>query len=217
VVIADGMECCGALEHHLGRDTRDRVRRNVDAWTRVAADGGLDAIVANTSGCGTTIKDYGFLLRESEYYADKAARVSSLAKDVSELMTELGLSAVVPQALRVAYQNPCSMQHGQKIVGQPKALLTAAGYTVLPVAEEHLCCGSAGSYNILQPGLAGDLRARKVANLEATEPDVIATGNVGCEVHIAGATAIPVVHSVELLDWATGGPRPVALRSMTQG
>jgi glycolate oxidase iron-sulfur subunit len=210
VVIAEGMECCGALEHHLGRDANDRVRRNVDAWTR-AADGGLDAVVVNTSGCGTTIKDYGFMLREDATYAAKAARISAMTRDISELMTELGLNAPVPHALRVAYQNPCSMQHGQKIVGQPKALLAAAGYTVLPVAEEHLCCGSAGTYNILQPALANDLRDRKVANLEATSPDVIATGNVGCEVHISGATEIPVVHTVELLDWATGGPKPKRL------
>jgi glycolate oxidase iron-sulfur subunit len=210
VVIPEGMGCCGALEHHLGRDSLDRARRNVDAWTR-AADGGLDAVVVNTSGCGTTIKDYGFMLRDDARYADKAARVSAMTRDVSELMTELGLNPVVAHGLRVAYQNPCSMQHGQRIVGQPKALLAAAGFTVLPVAEEHLCCGSAGSYNILQPGLANDLRDRKVANLEATCPDVIATGNVGCEVQIAGATAIPVVHTVELLDWATGGPRPARL------
>ncbi|HTI88256.1 MAG TPA: glycolate oxidase subunit GlcF [Alphaproteobacteria bacterium] len=208
VVVAEGMECCGALEHHLGRDARDRVRRNVDAWTKA----GVDAIVVNTSGCGTTIKDYGFMLREDAAYADKAARVSAMTRDISELMSEIGLNAPVPHSLRVAYQNPCSMQHGQKIVGQPKALLTAAGFTVLPIAEEHLCCGSAGSYNILQPELANDLRARKVANLEATSPDVIATGNVGCEVHIAGATAVPVVHTVELLDWATGGPKPPHLK-----
>ncbi|MGE5539263.1 MAG: glycolate oxidase subunit GlcF [Gemmatimonas sp.] len=213
VVIAEGMGCCGALEHHLGRDAADRVRANVDAWTRVADASGLDAIVVNTSGCGTMVKDYGFLLREDSSYADKAARVSALARDVSELMTELGLKAVVAPGHRVAYQNPCSMQHGQRIVAQPKALLAAAGFDVVPVAEEHLCCGSAGSYNILQPGLAADLRDRKVANLEAVRPDIIATGNVGCEVQIAGATAIPVVHTVELLDWATGGPKPKRLNN----
>jgi glycolate oxidase iron-sulfur subunit len=212
VVVAEGSGCCGALEHHLGRDALDRVRANVDAWTRAVNGDGFDAIVANASGCGTMVKDYGFLLRSDPAYAEKAARVSSLAKDVSELLHEIDLEEpVVATGQRVAYQSPCSMQHGQKVVHEPKALLAKAGFEVVEPPEAHLCCGSAGTYNILQPELARELRDRKIANLLSVRPEIVASGNIGCMVQIAGAADIPVVHTVELLDWATGGPKPPAL------
>ena len=215
VVQAAGERCCGALVHHMGREPQAlaQARANIDAWTRELDNGGLDAIVITASGCGTTIKDYGFMLRGDPDYAEKAARVSALTQDVSEYLARLGLGARAhAHGLKVAYQSACSLQHGQKITRQPKELLALAGFRVSDIAEAHLCCGSAGTYNIMQPDIARALRARKVAAIEATGADVVATGNIGCMTHIAPATGIPVVHTVELLDWADGGPRPDALK-----
>ncbi|UIJ45245.1 glycolate oxidase subunit GlcF [Sphingomonas cannabina] len=213
VTFAPGEGCCGALVHHMGKDAASlaAARRNVDAWTALIEDGGLDAIVITTSGCGTTIKDYGFMLREDPAYADKAARVSALAKDVSELLVEAELPAGDGHGLTVAYHAACSLQHGQKVTEAPKRLLADAGYVVRTPVEAHLCCGSAGTYNILQPEIAGKLGDRKAANLARLDADVIATGNIGCAVQIGQRAAIPVVHTVELLDWATGGPKPAAM------
>jgi glycolate oxidase iron-sulfur subunit len=212
VVIAQGAGCCGALTHHLGQDALGYVRANIDAWSREIERGGLDAVIVNASGCGTLVKDYGFMLREDPAYAEKAARISALARDVSEFAVELGVAAVAPPSgLRVAYHSACSLQHGQRIHEAPKSLLSAAGFTVLDVPEGHLCCGSAGSYNLLQPVLAKALLDRKIGNIESIRPQAIAAGNIGCLTQLAAATALPVVHTVELLDWATGGPRPAAL------
>jgi glycolate oxidase iron-sulfur subunit len=213
VVVAQNAGCCGALTHHLGRDAHGWVKANIDAWMRVAGEGGLDAIVANASGCGTMVKDYGFLLREDPMYADKAARVSALAKDVTEVLSDIGLDApVISTGLRIAYQSPCSMQHGQRVVAEPKALLAKAGFVLADIAEEHLCCGSAGTYNILQPELAADLRARKLVNIAAAKPALVASGNIGCMTQLAAGAGVPVLHTVELLDWATGGPKPARLQ-----
>ena len=214
VVVAAGAGCCGALVHHMGKTEASHVaaRANIDAWTREIDGAGLDAIIVNTSGCGTTLKDYGFMLREEPAYAAKAAAVSALSKDVSEVMADLGLGAVAaPSGLTVAYHAACSLQHGQQIRTEPKALLAAAGFTVKDVPEAHLCCGSAGTYNLLQPEIAEQLKARKVANILTTQPDLIAAGNIGCITQIASGTGVPVVHTVELLDWATGGPKPAGL------
>jgi glycolate oxidase iron-sulfur subunit len=215
VVFAADEGCCGALVHHMGREAAglEAARRNVDAWTREIEGRGLDAILITASGCGTTIKDYGFMLRADPAYAAKAARVSGLAKDISEFLAGIALppgTGAVP-GLTVAYHGACSLQHGQKVTEAPQRLLAAAGFTVRSPAEAHLCCGSAGTYNILQPDIAGRLGARKVANLERLGADVIATGNIGCAVHIGRRTALPVVHTVELIDWVTGGPPPAAL------
>ena len=213
VVIADGAGCCGALVHHMGREAQAlaSARANIDAWERERADGGLDAVIINASGCGTTVKDYGFMLREDRRYAEKAARVAALAQDVTEFLHELGLKPPVRQSdLVIAYHAACSMQHGQRITTQPKDLLRAAGFTVKDIPEGHICCGSAGTYNLLQPELAARLRQRKLANIARVRPHVIATGNIGCMVQLADGVA-PVVHTVELLDWATGGPAPRAL------
>ena len=213
VVVAPGAGCCGGLVHHLGRDALSFAKANIDAWLAAAEAGGLDAIVINTSGCGVTIKDYGYMLREDRAYAEKARRVSALARDVSEVMAELGLGPLAGGAGgRVAYHAACSLQHGQKLRDPPKALLAAAGFTVLDPPEAHLCCGSAGTYNMLQPEIAGRLQQRKVAALESLAPDLVAAGNIGCIEQIARATDLPVVHTAELLDWATGGPKPAALR-----
>lgn len=213
VVVAAGAACCGSLTHHMGRDARDYARANIDAWTRELEAAGLDAIVINASGCGTTVKDYGFMLREDPAYAAKAARISALAKDVSEFVATLSLmpNSAAAAGRRVAYHAACSLQHGQRVVAQPKALLMKAGFAVLDPPEGHLCCGSAGTYNLLQPVIADRLRRRKVANIESVKPEIVATGNIGCIAQIAAGTALPVVHTVELLDWATGGPKPRAV------
>jgi len=211
VVIADGAGCCGALTHHMGKEVPAlaAARSAIAAWTSEIEGEGLDAIVINASGCGTTVKDYGFMFREDPAWAGRAARISSLTRDITEFMAEIGLQTpVAATGLTVAYHSACSMQHGQKITVQPKALLTAAGFTVRDVPEGHLCCGSAGTYNLLQPALAGALRDRKLANIAATRPDAVATGNIGCIAQLAPAAPVPVLHTVELLDWATGGPLP---------
>jgi glycolate oxidase iron-sulfur subunit len=213
VVVADE-GCCGSLVHHLGREheAHDAAQCHIDAWTREIEGEGLDAIIATASGCGTTLKDYGFMLRTDEAYAEKADRVSRLAMDITEYLSRLALSpGSEHQGVVVAYHSACSLQHGQKISRAPKELLSKLGFVVKDIAEAHLCCGSAGTYNILQPELAGRLRKRKVANIEKMRPHVIATGNIGCITQIAAGTAIPVVHTVELIDWATGGPKPEAL------
>jgi glycolate oxidase iron-sulfur subunit len=214
VVVAQGAGCCGALPHHLGKAAQSHAlaRRNIEAWTREIESGGLDHIVINTSGCGTSVKDYGFMFRNDAALAQKAARVSAIACDVSELADKLPLAPTgAAPPLRVAYHAACSLQHGQKITREPVAALARVGFEVLAVPEGHICCGSAGTYNLLQPELADALRARKVANIESVQPHTIAAGNLGCMAQIRVGTSIPVVHTVELLDWATGGPRPEGL------
>ena len=211
VVLVKDEQCCGALTHHLGRDddALARARGNIAAWTAEAERSGLDAILVTTSGCGTVIKDYGYMLREDRDFALAAARISALAKDITEYLGSIELhKSQQPGDVVVAYHSACSLQHGQKITGLPKDLLSKNGFVVKDVPESHLCCGSAGTYNLLQPDIANRLRDRKVANIAMIKPDVIAAGNIGCMVQIAGGTSVPVVHTIELLDWATGGPRP---------
>src|SRR5246127_1181574 len=211
VVLVKDEQCCGALTHHMGRDADAlaRARANVAVWSAEAERSGLDAIVVTTSGCGSVIKDYGYLLRTDRDYAARAAKVSSLAKDITEYLAGIELkSAQHGSGIVVAYHSACSLQHGQKITALPKDLLSKNGFVVKDVPESHLCCGSAGTYNILQPDLATSLRDRKVANIASVKPDMIAAGNIGCMMQIASAASVPVVHTIELLDWATGGPRP---------
>ncbi|EAP78427.1 glycolate oxidase subunit GlcF [Roseovarius nubinhibens] len=212
VVVARGAGCCGALTHHMGRedDSHAAAARNIQAWMAEANGAGLDAIVINTSGCGTTVKDYGHMFR-NDPLADAAAHISGLACDISELLTRLDLPASAPKDLTVAYHAACSLQHGQKVKSAPKDLLKRAGFTVVEPADSHLCCGSAGTYNLMQPEISAELRKRKVATLMARRPDVIAAGNIGCMMQIGQGTETPIVHTVELLDWATGGPMPPAL------
>ena len=223
VVVAPGSGCCGSLNHHLGQEAAALTfaRADIDAWERERAAGGLDAIAINASGCGTTVKDYGFMLREDPAYAVKAARIAALAGDVTEIVETLGLRPPLPEIAarhqRVAYHSACSMQHGQRIDAGPKALLAAAGFEVVDVPEGHICCGSAGTYNLLQPEIAGELRERKLANIAQTRPDLVATGNIGCITQLAPGAAAPVVHTVELLDWATGGPMPRTLTAFSAG
>jgi glycolate oxidase iron-sulfur subunit len=214
VVVAKGVGCCGALAHHMGAEApaKAAARAAIAAWSREIEAEGLDAVVVNTSGCGTAVKDYGFVFRDDPEWAARAAQVSGRALDVTELMQRLGLRPpAVATRLRVAYHAACSLQHGQKVTGTPEALLAAAGFEVLAVPEGHICCGSAGTYNMLQPELADRLKARKVEHIESLGADAVAAGNIGCLQQIGGGTSLPVLHTVELLDWATGGPKPAAL------
>lgn len=212
VVVAEGAGCCGALTHHMGREeeSHSSAAKNIRAWVAEIDGAGLDNIVINTSGCGTTVKDYGHMFRNDPLAAD-AARVSERAMDISELLMQLDLPLGADKGLVVAYHAACSLQHGQQIKTHPKTLLKRAGFKVVEPADSHLCCGSAGTYNLLQPEIAGQLKTRKVQTLEARKPDVIAAGNIGCMMQIGTATRVPIVHTVELLDWATGGPQPPAL------
>ena len=214
VVVADGAGCCGALTHHMGKsdESHATAAKNIRAWAREMGGDGLDAIVINTSGCGTTVKDYGHMFR-NEALAEDAARVSAIAMDVSEVLMKLDMPAGDEKDIVVAYHAACSLQHGQQIKTYPKDLLKSAGFTVVEPSDPHLCCGSAGTYNLMQPEISKKLKDRKVRTLEAKNPDVIAAGNIGCMMQIGSAAQAPIVHTVELLDWATGGPKPPALES----
>ena len=219
VVIPPSVGCCGALTHHMGRHDQAHAtaRAAIEGFAKEIEDGGLDAVIINTSGCGTTVKDYGFMFRAaSDELRDRAAKVSALAQDITEFLARIGYEpsrekpTLEGRPMRVAYHSACSLQHGQRVTDAPKTLLRKAGFTVLEPAETHLCCGSAGTYNIMQPEIAGRLRARKLQNLHKTRPDIIAAGNIGCLTQLAG-DGIPTIHTVELLDWMAGGQRPTAL------
>ncbi len=213
VVVARGAGCCGALTHHMGKEglALASARATIAAWTAEAQGDGLDAIIINTSGCGTTVKDYGHMFARSDIAAE-AVRVAGLARDISEFLVQIAPEALPAKPIRVAYHAACSLQHGQRVKTAPKDLLLRAGFAVAEPADSHLCCGSAGTYNLLQPKISADLQARKVSSLRATNPDVIAAGNIGCMMQIGAAVGVPVVHTVELLDWAYGGPKPPALK-----
>ena len=218
VVVAKGAGCCGALTHHMGKtsESHGSAARNIQAWAAEMDGQGLDAIVINTSGCGTTVKDYGYMFRDGPLAAD-AARVSAIAMDVSEVLTRLEVPQAPDTGLTVAYHAACSLQHGQKITTFPKDLLKCAGFKVVEPADSHLCCGSAGTYNLMQPEISAQLKTRKLRTLEARAPDIIAAGNIGCMIQIGSGTKVPVVHTVELIDWATGGPQPPALAGLPAG
>jgi glycolate oxidase iron-sulfur subunit len=218
VVVAEGAGCCGALTHHMGKTSESHATaaKNIRAWAKEMDGEGLDAIVINTSGCGTTIKDYGHMFREDALAGD-ATRVADIAMDISELLMELDIPEGDKKGMTVAYHAACSLQHGQQIKTFPKDLLRLVGFKVVEPADSHLCCGSAGTYNLMQPVISKQLKARKVETLEAKNPDVIAAGNIGCMMQIGGGTELPIVHTVELIDWATGGPEPRALFEHREG
>jgi glycolate oxidase iron-sulfur subunit len=215
VVVAKGMGCCGALTHHMGKtdQAHGAAAANINAWMAEKRAAGLDAVVINTSGCGTTVKDYGHMFR-NDALAEDAATVSGMAMDISELLVKIGLPEGQAKGLKIAYHAACSLQHGQQIKTAPKDLLKRVGFEVVEPADSHLCCGSAGTYNLLQPKISQQLKARKVETLEAKKADIIAAGNIGCMMQIGSGTKLPIVHTVELLDWATGGPKPPALQDM---
>ncbi len=214
VVVVAGVGCCGALQHHMGQEkpAHAMAAANIAAFMGEKRARGLDHIVINTSGCGTTVKDYGFMLREHALAGDAGA-VSAMTRDISEILAALGVEPKERAApkLRVAYHSACSLQHGQKVTAAPMQVLRAVGFEVVSVPEGHICCGSAGTYNLLQPVIAEQLKQRKAANIRSTRPQVVAAGNIGCMVQIANGLDVPVVHTVQLVDWATGGPQPAAL------
>jgi len=220
VVVAANAGCCGALVHHLGREAAGQgmARRNVEAWLRVMSKGEpVDAVIINASGCGTTVKDYGHMLKRDAKYAEGAARIAGMARDVTEFLAAYDMGPPKRwSSLRVAYHSACSMQHGQRLVDEPRRLLRNAGFSVVEVPEGHLCCGSAGTYNILQPEIAAKLRERKAASIKSVRPDIVATGNIGCITQLAAAMDIPIAHTVELLDWAYGGPVPRGLEALAR-
>jgi glycolate dehydrogenase iron-sulfur subunit len=221
VEVAPNAGCCGALVHHMGMEAAGQAmaRRNVEAWTRLMQKGGepIDAIVINASGCGTTVKDYGHLLKHDAKYAESAAKISAMTRDIAEFLAAYDMGPPKRwSSLRVAYHSACSMQHGQRITEEPKQLLRNAGFSVVDVPEGHLCCGSAGTYNILQPEIAAELRDRKAANIKSVRPDIVATGNIGCIAQLGPAMDMPVAHTVELLDWAYGGPVPRGLQGLAR-
>jgi len=217
VVVAQDTGCCGALTYHMGKSTESHVMaaRNIRAWMKEVNGAGLDAVVINTSGCGTVVKEYGHMFRNVEL-AEQAATISTLVKDISEVLLDIELDHKVKPNLRVTYHATCSLQFGQRIRFAPKKLLKAAGFTVLEPRDSHTCCGAAGTYNLLQPEISGQLKERKVKTLEQGVPDAIAAGNIGCMMQISSGTRVPVVHTVELLDWVTGGPMPRALEGVTK-
>ena len=217
VVVSHGAGCCGALVQHLGREAAavEQAKRNVDVWAKEIAKSPVDAVIINASGCGTMVKDYGHLLRRYPEYAERAEQIAVLAKDVSEFLADYRLGAPKRwSSIRVAYHAACSLQHGQRITIEPKALLKQAGFSVVDVPEGHICCGSAGTYNILQPEIAGQLKERKLKNIRNAKPDVVAAGNIGCIVQLSTGADRPIVHTVELLDWAYGGPVPRGLEKL---
>jgi glycolate oxidase iron-sulfur subunit len=214
VVVAEGAGCCGALTHHMGKleAAQDSARKNIAAWTQEMNTAGLDAIIVNTSGCGTTIKDYFHLFRnEAEPWKSRAQKISSITLDISEFLARHGYAPTQKNpGLTVAYHAACSLQHGQQVTETPKSLLRQAGFTVREPVESHICCGSAGTYNLLQPVIAARLQERKLGHLRATGANLVAAGNIGCMTQLSGH-GLPVVHTVELLDWMAGGPEPHAL------
>jgi glycolate oxidase iron-sulfur subunit len=210
VVVTAGESCCGSITHHMGKehDALSRAKRTIDQWM----EAGVDHIIITASGCGTTIKDYGHMFKDDVAYAAKATAVSGKTRDITEFLVALDLPQQAAKSLRVTYHSACSMQHGQKLTHAPITVLQRAGFVVATAAEGHLCCGSAGTYNMLQPEIASQLKARKVKNIFATTPDVIVAGNLGCMTQLQDGLGKPMCHTVELLDWAYGGPMPTVLR-----
>ena len=221
VVVPKGIDCCGSLNHHLGKnDAANKIfKKNISIWYEEYLNNGLDAIISNTSGCGTTLKDYGFIFRTDEVFKKKAKKISELTKDISEYLDEkvkLNFVTKTPneKKYKIAYHSACSMQHGQKIHKEPINLIKKTGNEVIDIPDGHICCGSAGTYNLLQNDIAKKLLKNKILNIEKTKPQFISTGNIGCITQIANGTKIPILHTVEIIDWYTGGPKPKILKSL---
>jgi len=220
VVVPKGIGCCGSLNHHLGKSdlAHQTFKKNISIWYDEYLKNGLDAIISNTSGCGTTLKDYGFIFRSDKDFKKKAKKISELTKDITEYLNEnIKLNFIKKQknekTYKIAYHSACSMQHGQKIHDVPINLIQKTGNEVLDIPDGHLCCGSAGTYNLLQSDIANRLLKNKILNIEKIKPQIISTGNIGCITQIAQATKIPILHTVEIIDWYTGGPKPKILEN----
>ena len=221
VVVPKGISCCGSLNHHMGKEdlAKKAFKNNILLWYEEYLQNGLDAIISNTSGCGTTLKDYGFIFRYDDDLKKKAKKISELTKDISEYLSEnvkLNFVKRTPntQVYKIAYQSACSLQHGQKIHNNPINLIKKTGNNVIDVPESHLCCGSAGTYNLLQSEIAKKLLKKKISNISKVSPEFIATGNIGCITQIRNGTKVPILHTVEIIDWYTGGPKPKILRNL---
>jgi len=219
VVVMQDIDCCGSLNHHLGKKdlARKSFIKNIESWYEEYLNNGLDAIISNTSGCGTTLKDYGHIFNNDKDLKKKAKKISELTKDITEYLDEnlkLNIKQDDEKKYKIAYHSACSMQHGQTVHQQPKDLISQTGNEVLDIPEGHLCCGSAGTYNILHQKMAKTLLRNKVSNIEKVSPDFISTGNIGCMTQISNGTKIPIIHTVELLDWFTGGPKPLKLKNL---
>ena len=219
VVVLKGIECCGSLNHHLGKNdlANKSFKDNISIWYDEYLKNGLDAIISNTSGCGTTLKDYGFIFRSDDNFKKKAKKISELTKDIAEYLdNKVKLNFIVKsmneKKYKIAYHSACSMQHGQKIHKEPINLIKKTGNEVLEISDGHICCGSAGTYNLLQNDIAKKLLKNKIINIEKIKPQIISTGNIGCITQIANGTKIPILHTVEIIDWYTGGPKPKVLR-----
>jgi len=220
VVVPKQIKCCGSLNHHLGKEQSAHLtfKRNISTWYDEYLKNGLDAIISNTSGCGTTLKDYGFIFRSDKDFKKKAKKISELTKDITEYLNEnIKLNFIKKQknekTYKIAYHSACSMQHGQKIHDVPINLLQKTRNEVLDIPDGHLCCGSAGTYNLLQSDIANRLLKNKISNIEKIKPQIISTGNIGCITQIAQGTKIPILHTVEIIDWYTGGPKPKILKN----
>jgi glycolate oxidase iron-sulfur subunit len=218
VVVLPKIDCCGSLNHHLGKKDLAHISftKNIELWHEEYLKNGLDAIISNTSGCGTTLKDYGFIFRNDHQLKKKAKKISELTKDITEYLDE-NLNLKFKKDIKnykIAYHSACSMQHGQKVHEQPINLIKKTGNTVLSIPDGHVCCGSAGTYNILQQKIAGELLKNKLMNIKKVSPDFISTGNIGCITQISSGTNIPIVHTVEVIDWLTGGPKPHKLKNL---
>ena len=219
VVVMPDIECCGSLNHHLGKKDLAKTSfvKNIESWHEEYLSNGLDAIISNTSGCGTTLKDYGHIFKNDKELKKKASKISELTKDITEFLDEnlkLNFKFNEEKKYKIAYHSACSMQHGQRVHSQPKELIAKTGNEVLEIPEGHLCCGSAGTYNILHQKMAKSLLQNKVKNIEKISPDFISTGNIGCITQISTGTRIPIIHTIELLDWFTGGPKPFKLQKL---
>ncbi len=217
VIVPSGLGCCGAFEQNLGeREKAVRsARRNIDVLSRLHDETPLDAILTTASGCGTMLKDYARLLHNDEGYARRAQDIAGLARDVTQVLAAITLTAPRQWSdIKVAYHADCALEHGQKVTREPRSLLTKAGYTVLEVPEGHLCCGASGTTALLQPVMAEALRIRKLNNISKTEPDIIATGNIGCITHMAAHSPTPIIHVIELLNWAYGGDCPREIKHL---
>jgi len=218
VIVPKSIDCCGSLNHHLGKEesSKENFKNNILVWYDEYLNNGLDAIISNTSGCGTTLKDYGFIFRNDKEFKKKAKKISELSKDITEYLEDnVKLNFISmkksDKKYKIAYHSACSMQHGQKIHKQPINLIKKTGNEVLEIPEGHICCGSAGTYNLLQSDIASDLLKGKIKNIEKIKPEIISTGNIGCITQISTGTKIPILHTIEIIDWYTGGPKPKIL------